>query len=671
MSQNRERFKSDTVETGEANGVAPGSCGGLESLELRVSGSTQRVTQENGFPTGDHRSSRFSGFGVSKAVTDVGRAIKIMEKGEYYCLIENEYGNVISSYGDVGKTYLNWCANTAESLDIGVPWIMCQENDAPQPMINTCNGWYYDSFTPNNPNSPKMWTANWTGWFKGWGSKDPHRTAEDVAFAVGRFFQVGGTFQNYYMYHGGTNFGRTARRPYIATSYDYDAPLDEYGNLNQPKWGHLKELHLILKSMEKILTHGDVNTIDYGNSVSVTVYTLNETSSCFFGNANWTSDGNITFQGNQYTVPAWSVTILPDCKKEVYNTARVNTQTSVMVKKINRVKMNLSASNGYGGLRSSKILFFMVRDPLLQINFMEQKAVANDAIHIDGNDLNCGKEMTLKVNTTGPVLHAYVNGKYLDGISSFVFEKEAKMKPGRNQITLLSVTVGLKNYGAKFDLVQAGIVGLVELVGHRRDDEYIISNKWVYKVGLNGEEKQLTALNQGMILLCLTWKGWVKNMLGVNGESIGRFWPSFLADEDGCADTCNFRRAYDNNKCVTNCGQPSQIWYHVPRSFLQINGTNTLVLFEEMGINPSLVNFQTVTVGSACGNVYEGNKLELSCHGGQTISDIRFASFGDPQGTCGSFKEGSCTAKNSLSTIQKVVFEEESHCCLGLEQCQE
>lgn len=33
-------------------------------------------------------------------------------------------------------------------------------------------------------------------------------------------------------YHGGTNFGRKAGGPYITTSYDYDAPLDEYGKLN-------------------------------------------------------------------------------------------------------------------------------------------------------------------------------------------------------------------------------------------------------------------------------------------------------------------------------------------------------------------------------------------------------------------------------------------------------
>lgn len=37
--------------------------------------------------------------------------------------------------------------------------------------------------------------------FKAWGGddNDPHRRAEDVAYAVARFYQTGGTFQNYYM----------------------------------------------------------------------------------------------------------------------------------------------------------------------------------------------------------------------------------------------------------------------------------------------------------------------------------------------------------------------------------------------------------------------------------------------------------------------------------------
>lgn len=75
-------------------------------------------------------------------------------------------------------------------------------------------------------------------------------------------------------YHGGTNFGHTSGGPYITTSYDYDAPLDEYGNLNQPKWGHLQQLHHLLTSMEKTLLYGVRRDVDYGNkmTVSITLY---------------------------------------------------------------------------------------------------------------------------------------------------------------------------------------------------------------------------------------------------------------------------------------------------------------------------------------------------------------------------------------------------------------
>ncbi|KAG6511705.1 hypothetical protein ZIOFF_029782 [Zingiber officinale] len=50
--------------------------------------------------------------------------------------IENEYGNIMDKYGSAGKRYIQWCANLAETLNIGVPWIMCQQADAPPPMVN-------------------------------------------------------------------------------------------------------------------------------------------------------------------------------------------------------------------------------------------------------------------------------------------------------------------------------------------------------------------------------------------------------------------------------------------------------------------------------------------------------------------------------------------------------
>lgn len=42
------------------------------------------------------------------------------------------------------------------------------------------------------------------------------------------------------------------------------------GNIRQPKWGHLKELHAVLKSIEKQLTYGDVNEHFLDNGIAVT-----------------------------------------------------------------------------------------------------------------------------------------------------------------------------------------------------------------------------------------------------------------------------------------------------------------------------------------------------------------------------------------------------------------
>jgi hypothetical protein len=39
----------------------------------------------------------------------------------------------------------------------------------------------------------------WNIRFQTFGGPVPYRPVEDVAFAVARFFQLGGTFQNYYM----------------------------------------------------------------------------------------------------------------------------------------------------------------------------------------------------------------------------------------------------------------------------------------------------------------------------------------------------------------------------------------------------------------------------------------------------------------------------------------
>lgn len=53
------------------------------------------------------------------------------------------------------------------------------------------------------------------------------------------------------------------------------------------------------------------------------MYNYDGTKGCFLSNSNETTDATIDFEGKKYFLPAWSVSILPDCKEEVYNTAKV------------------------------------------------------------------------------------------------------------------------------------------------------------------------------------------------------------------------------------------------------------------------------------------------------------------------------------------------------------
>lgn len=114
--------------------------------------------------------------------------------------------------------------------------------------------------------------------------------------------------------------------------------------------------------------------------------------------------------------------------------------------------------------------------------------------------------------------------------------------------------------------------------------------------------------------------------------------------------------------------------YHVPRSWLYPRG-NLLVIFEEWGGNPAGISLVKREIHSVCGDMYEWQptlmnyqmqasgkvhkplrpKVHLSCVAGQKMISIKFASFGTPEGTCGSFSQGNCHAHNSYDAFEKVI----------------
>jgi pectate lyase len=62
-----------------------------------------------------------------------------------------------------------------------------------------------------------------------------------------------------------------------------------------------------------------------------------------------------------------------------------------------------------------------------------------------------------------------------------------------------------------------------------------------------------------------------------------------------------------------------------------------------------------------CATAGEKSNLTLSCPSGQVINDISFASYGTPEGSCGSFSKGSCDASSSLTVVADT--------CKGLDSC--
>lgn len=57
--------------------------------------------------------------------------------------------------------------------------------------------------------------------------------------------------------------------------------------------------------------------------MQVTKYTLDDSSACFVNNQFDDRDVNVTLYGTTHVVPAWSVSILPDCKTVAFNNAKV------------------------------------------------------------------------------------------------------------------------------------------------------------------------------------------------------------------------------------------------------------------------------------------------------------------------------------------------------------
>ncbi len=168
--------------------------------------------------------------------------------------VENEYG----SFGN-DKEYMNALASLWRKQGITVPFYTA---DGPTPFMldaGTIDGAAigldpgsdsaaFAQALKHNPNVPSFSSESYPGWLTHWGEKwarpDTNALRKEIDFLLRNRKSF-----NFYVIHGGTNFGYTAGanafqptqyQPDL-TSYDYDAPIDESGNAT-PKYHMLRRL---------------------------------------------------------------------------------------------------------------------------------------------------------------------------------------------------------------------------------------------------------------------------------------------------------------------------------------------------------------------------------------------------------------------------------------------
>ncbi|UUN31071.1 beta-galactosidase family protein [Streptomyces sp. FIT100] len=167
--------------------------------------------------------------------------------------VENEYG----SYGS-DQVYLRRLADLLVELGVSVPLFT---SDGPEDhmltggsvpgVLATANFGSgaregFEVLRRHQPKGPLMCMEFWCGWFSHWGDEAVVRDADSATAALREILECGASV-NIYMAHGGTNFAgwaganrggqqhEGALEPDI-TSYDYDAPIDEYGRPTKKFW---------------------------------------------------------------------------------------------------------------------------------------------------------------------------------------------------------------------------------------------------------------------------------------------------------------------------------------------------------------------------------------------------------------------------------------------------
>jgi len=547
--------------------------------------------------------------------------------------VENEYNNVAARYGQGGKDYLQWMADLAKRIGFAdVPTTMCE--GASEGPISTLNGSTISAervaqFRAKDTRDPLLWTELYPAWYEIWGETNPISRDHDprqLALGILNFIANGGAGFNYYMGHGGTNFGRTSM--YLqTTSYDFHAPLDAYGRITL-KGAYLGRMHKALLEYQDYLLYGEH---------SVSTYSI--ISGGMAGTHSLARDHKWTWKGRELTIR------LPLVESAPKNIAELLTVNAQIIDPDGKTIFDLG--DDYQQIEAAwnpPAWEPISAEPLDWRGWREPLPLhrTHEAIHAeqpteqllltkDHTDY-CWYSTTINVEAAGPQQLVIPWGAdyfyvYLDG--QLVAQTPAPLKEDRGPITPEDPAhprVFMNNHKPRYDGYRHVFdLGLLTAGAHRLDllstAVGMIKGDWMIDSPMNFERKgiwlgvelngapltgwqmipYLTGEKNAVVEkgaawaalaepATLTWyktsfhltpqqlsadadyrinaAGLGKGMMFINGHGVGRHW---LVVSPGT-------------------GQPTQQCYLVPRDWLRAE--NTLIVFEEQAVQPTSVQIE-------------------------------------------------------------------------------
>lgn len=145
-----------------------------------------------------------------------------VHKGGAVIMVQLENEHPLGWGTDMPNSYFTWLRRKALSLGLEVPYFFSGLHHASDPVGDAVS--LEDASRPN----PWFSTEFWSVWYNGYGSGE--KEAREYAERTWKIIARGGAGYNYYMAHGGSNFGYM-NNDEDAASYDYGAAVGQAGDL--------------------------------------------------------------------------------------------------------------------------------------------------------------------------------------------------------------------------------------------------------------------------------------------------------------------------------------------------------------------------------------------------------------------------------------------------------